>query len=575
MLVALLLVMAVACGAAEKPAPTTAPAAAKAPAAATAPAAAKAPAAVPTAIPAPTSGTLMLRAPEPNPKRGGTLNWAGLADAPFFDLHQCDTAACAAPMETMYDNLLRLSPLDGGKEIIPDLAYKWEMSKDGLTYTFHLREGVKFHDGALLTSEDVKASFDRIISPPVGILSPRKGVLDAVTEVKAVDPLTVQFVLKAPRGFLPDAISSGWMVVYRKKTLEDNAFDLRKVKVAPGTGPFIFESYQPGTLWKLKRNPNYWNSELPYLDGINFNHLAYGPATGAALLAGQVDYVYGAGGDFLNEGLKNPDKMTVVAYGIPSVLGGFINHEHKPLNDPRVRKAMNLVLDRGFIKKSTAAIREIDEGMWMPAIGTLAPAYREATLNKKFGYYSPTRLEDIAEAKRLLAAAGFPDGKGFPKVDIMMRNLNFLVAWGPLLQGMLKQHLNIESTTRVVETAVWVEDQSKGNYDIGINGNPATLSHPADYWQKWFGTGTSNWNKGASNPELDALLEKMVAENDPQKLAALVQQGTKILDEWVPSLIFGHATIIDGFRNYVKGHGRKNRVTLFDDNRFDTVWLDK
>ena len=518
----------------------------------------------------------MLRAPEANPKRGGVLHWAGLADTPFFDLHQCDTAACAVPMGPMYDNLLRRSPLDGGVEIIPDLAYKWEISTDGLTYTFHLREGVKFHDGAPLTSEDVKASFDHIISPPKGILSPRKGVFDAVNEVKAVDPLTVQFVLKAPRGFLPDAIASGWNVIYRKKTLEDNAFDLRKVKVAPGTGPFIFESYQPGQAWKLKKNPSYWNPELPYLDGLVFNHLAYGPATGAALLAGQVDYVYGAGGDFLNEGLKNPDKMTVVAYGIPSVLGGFINHEHKPLDDARVRKAMNLVLDRGFIKKSTAAIREIDAGTWMPSSdAALGLAYREATLNKKPGYYSPTRPEDIAEAKRLLAAAGFPDGKGFPKLDIMARNLNFLVAWGPLLQGMLKQSLNIESTVRVVETAVWVEDQSKGNYDIGFNGNPPTLSHPADYWKKWFGTGTANWNKGASNPELDALLEKMIAENDPQKLAALVQQGNKILDEWVPMLSFGHATIIDGFRNYVKGHGRKNRVTLFDDNRFDTVWLDK
>src|SRR6516225_5564432 len=171
------------------------------------------------ASPAPAPPTPMLRAPERTPKYGGVLRWAGLADAPFFDLHQCDTAACATPLEPMYDTLLRYSPLDGGKTVIPDLAYQWEVSSDGLTYTFHLRAGVTFHDGAPLTAEDVKASFDHIIFPPSGILSPRKSVFDAVKEVMVVDPLTVQFVLSAPRGFFLEAIASGWNVIYRKKTL--------------------------------------------------------------------------------------------------------------------------------------------------------------------------------------------------------------------------------------------------------------------------------------------------------------------------------------------------------------------
>jgi peptide/nickel transport system substrate-binding protein len=132
------------------------------------------------AHPAPAPPAPMLRAPESTPKYGGVLRWAELADAPFFDLHQCDTAACATPLEPMYETLLRYNPLDGGQTIIPDLAYTWDMSSDGLTYTFRLRDGVKFHDGAPLTADDVKASFDHIIFPPAGILSPRKSVFDAV-----------------------------------------------------------------------------------------------------------------------------------------------------------------------------------------------------------------------------------------------------------------------------------------------------------------------------------------------------------------------------------------------------------
>ena len=531
----------------------------------------------PGATPVSASPTDMLQAAESDPKYGGVLRWAGLAAAPFFDLHQCDTAACATPMESMYNTLLRYSPLDGGKTVIPDLAYKWEVSDDGLTYTFYLRDGVQFHDGALLTSDDVKASFDHIIFPPPGILSPRQGVFDAVKEVKVVDPLTVQFVLSAPRNFFLSAIASGWNVIYRKKTLEDNNFDLRKLKLAPGTGPFIFDSYQPGQIWKMRKNPNYWNPKLPYLNGLEMHHLAYGPATAAALLTGQVDYAYGLGADTRDDIQRQPDKFTTVTYGIPSAMGGYLNFTHKPLDDARVRQAMNLVLDRCVIKKNTSAIREVNYGMWMPSSdGGHAQAYRDATLNHTPGYHCPTRPEDVAKAKDLLAEAGYPAGKGFPKLDIMVRNLNFFVSWGPLLQAFLKQHLNIDSTVRTVETAIWVDDWTKGHYDIGINGNPATLNTPAEYWKKWYGTDSSgNWNKGASNPAFDALVENMAMETDPQKLNDLIQQGITMLNDWVPMLVFSDAVIIDGFSNHLKGCNRKDRVTLFDDNRFDTCWLDR
>ena len=376
--------------------------------------------------------TAMLRAPESTPSMAVSCGGPGWQTPPSFDLHQCDTAACATPMEPMYDTLLRYNPLDGGKTVIPDLAYQWEASSDGLTYTFHLRDGVTFHDGAPLTAADVKASFDHIIFPPPGILSPRKGVFDAVQEVKAVDPLTVQFILSAPRSFFLAAIASGWNVIYRKQTLEDNHFDLKKLKLAPGTGPFIFDSYQPGQVWKMHKNPHYWNPELPYLDGLEMHHLPYGPATAAALLTGQVDYAYGLGADTRADVQKQPDKFTTATYGIPSALGGYLNLTHKPLDDVRVRKAMNLVLDRCVIKKNTATIREIHYGMWMPSSDVVhAQAYRDATLNHTPGYSCPTRPADIAQAKDLLSQAGYPNGKGFPKLDIMVRNLNFLVAWGP------------------------------------------------------------------------------------------------------------------------------------------------
>ena len=131
----------------------------------------------------------------------------------------------------MFDNLIRHDPRDSGKTIIPDLAHSWDISKDGTTYTFFLRKGVQFHDGAELTADDVKATFDRIAKPPQGVSIPRSILFKAVSEINARDKYTVEFKLSAPRppSFMMAAIASGWNIIVRKQTLEENNYNLRKV----------------------------------------------------------------------------------------------------------------------------------------------------------------------------------------------------------------------------------------------------------------------------------------------------------------------------------------------------------
>src|SRR3989449_8045247 len=174
----------------------------------------------------------MLRAPEPNPRRGGVLKWGGLANSTLYDLHQTGTIANMGPQAPMYDLLVQVDPVHWDK-VIPDLAKSWTISEDGLTYTFSLREGVKFHDGAPLTAEDVVASFNHIIFPPPGVLSPRQGLFDAVKEVVATDVLTVEFRLTEPRGYLLRGLAAGFNVIMRKQTLEENHYDLRRLAVYP------------------------------------------------------------------------------------------------------------------------------------------------------------------------------------------------------------------------------------------------------------------------------------------------------------------------------------------------------
>src|SRR5262249_29207864 len=150
-------------------------------------AAAQTAAAPPAAAEAPDAG--LLRAPEASPKRGGILRWGGLANSTLYDLHQTGTIANMGPQAPMYDLLGQVDPVPGDK-VIPVLAQRWPIWEDGLTYPFSLREGVKFPDGTPLTAEDVVASFNHIIYPPAGVLSPRQGLFDAVKEVVATGPLT-------------------------------------------------------------------------------------------------------------------------------------------------------------------------------------------------------------------------------------------------------------------------------------------------------------------------------------------------------------------------------------------------
>jgi ABC-type transport system substrate-binding protein len=170
--------------------------------------------------------SFQLAAPEPNPKRGGVLRYAITNRPPHFDVHQSGTINSLGAQGCLFDNLIRRDPRDSGQTIIPDLAHSWQIAPDGKTYTFFLREGVQFHDGAELTAEDVKATFDRIHKPPQGISIPRSVLFAAVESITARDKRTIEFKLSEgrPPSFMMSAFASGWNVILSKKVLEDNNY---------------------------------------------------------------------------------------------------------------------------------------------------------------------------------------------------------------------------------------------------------------------------------------------------------------------------------------------------------------
>lgn len=452
----------------------------------------------PTAMPEKDLGLLM--APESNPKHGGVLKWGGLASSTFLDIHQSASISVMGPQAPMYDLLVQVDPVTWGA-IIPDLAKAWSISDDGLTYSFTLRDGVKFHDGADLKAEDVEASFTQIIFPPEGVLSPRKGIFEAVREVVAVDDKTVEFRLKAPRGFLLRAIAGGFNVIVRKQTLEDNGYDLRNIADYPGTGPFRYVSFEPKVQWTVEKNPDYWNPGLPYLDGIETFALGVGPATAAACLANEVDFCFLIGPAGEKEAATKPGLNT--ARLLPTSANGFLmNNSSEGLSDARVRRAIHLVLDKPALLEAVSDISPVLPGGWlMPTDPAFDDYWSEA--QDQPGWRSPT-AGDFAEAKQLMVDAGFGDGiKG---LDFLVRKpVAHWVRWAPIVQDILKRQLNIESEIRTVDSGPFAEALGSGNFDLTITGLNATLPSVADYWTNWIGSEGGVNTYGYSNSAFDGI----------------------------------------------------------------------
>jgi peptide/nickel transport system substrate-binding protein len=506
-----------------------------------------------------------LKAAEPNAKSGGVLKYGITSRPPHFDFHQSGTINSLGSQGCMFDNLIRRDPRDSGKTIIPDLAHSWEIAKDGKTYTFMLRKDVQFHDGAEMTSDDIKATFDRIAKPPQGISIPRSTLFAAVSEITTPDKYTVQFKLAEarPPAFIMGALASGWNGIVRRKTLEDNGYNLRRVVDIPGTGPFKSLRRVENEVWAMEKWKNYWNKGLPYLDGIEFYHaLPFSPELGSALLSGRVDYAR-----LLDPGSLRKVKATAGMSGTDfyqSVIQAtWMNNKKKPMDDPRVRRAFHLVLDKPVLVDVVKDIAPMMVGGMIYPFSDFATPIAE--LGKRLGYQAD-QSASVKEAKALMKAAGYEKG---------ITGLDYFKLWSQAIQAMLQQTLNVQCNIRTAVESVWFDDIRTGKFDLAIGAIVSTLLDPSDYFNAWYGKGGPQNYSGWENPKFLALLPQIDSEVDPKKRLDLVRQAEAIMEEDPPLLPVSWEKINDGWYNYVKGHNPKDYFGIYDVVRFDTFWLDK
>ena len=507
--------------------------------------------------------------PEANAKRGGTLRYGVLSAPAHFDVHQSGTVSNIGPQSPMYDTLIRRHPKDG-QTIIPDLAWKWDIAPDGKKYTFYLRKGVKFHDGGDLTSADVKATYDRIAHPPKGVVIPRTPLFSAVSEIVATDPYRIEFRLSEPRprAFMLGAFASGWNIIVRKKTLDETQSNLRQVVAYPGTGPFKHVSRKDKEVWIQERNPNYWNKGLPYVDRLEIYHLApFSAELGAAFLSGKLDYARLLDPVSWRKAKEMPG-VTAVKFNQSVVQCVFPNLKKKPLDDPRVRRAIHLVMDR------PALVEVVKDTAPMQIGGFTYPFHEYSTpvaeLEKKLGYQKDTRAA-IAEAKKLMQQAGYAGG--IKNLDFLVREANTFKLWAVAIQAMLKEHLNIETNLRVVQISQWFEEAAAGNFDLGITAIVSSVMDPSDYFTAWYGKdGPQNYG-GWTNEQFHSIARQLERELDDGKRKALVRQGEEILEQDPPLIPVAYEQICDAWYNKVHGQNPSTYFGIYDVVRWDQVWM--
>src|SRR5712672_1004877 len=279
------------------------------------------------------------------PKRGGTLTFAISAETPHYDPHGSDTFATLHFASPFYSTLLKFN-LDKYPDVMGDLADSWTVAPDLMTYTFKLHPGVKFHNGQELTSEDVKASYDRLRNPPTGVVSTRRATFADVGTIETPDPLTVVFKMKAVNAAMLEHFASPWNAIYSAKDLAADP-NGPKTKVN-GTGPFIFTEHVKGSHVAGKKNDNYFRKGLPYLDGFKGVFTLQAAAMLNALQGGQLMAEFRgispAERDRLVQAMGAKIRVEESSWTVNLLV--VFHTERKPFDDARVRRALAIAIDR-------------------------------------------------------------------------------------------------------------------------------------------------------------------------------------------------------------------------------------
>jgi len=477
-------------------------------------------------------------------------------------------------LRALLEGLVAEDPID--LHPVPGVAESWDISPDGKVYTFHLRKEARWSTGDPVIASDFVRSYQRGLSPLMvnqyaymlfvvkNAEAFNKGELKNFDEVgfKALDDSTLQITLNNPTSYFLSLLNHHSWFPLHIPTIEKHGkvFELGNRWTRPGNfvgnGPFVLKEWKVNRVIAVKKNPLYWDAKTVRLNEIRFYPIESLDTEERAFRSGQVhrtDKLPLPKVEYYKQ--NHPELLMRAPY-----LGTYfyvINTRKPPFNDKRVRQALALSIDREIITKN------VTRGGEMPAYAFTPP--------NTAGYTSETQIKpDLAKAKKLLTEAGFPDGRGFPKFEILYNTLESHKTIAETIQQMWKNNLNIDVGLRNEEWKVYLNTKKAGgNYDLSRYGWIGDYPDPNTFLDMWITDGGNN-DAGWSNLEYDKLISDAAKAIDPKERFTLFQRAEAILLDEMPILpVYYYVSI------YLLSPSVKNwNPTILDHQPYKYVYLE-
>ena len=465
------------------------------------------------------------------------LEFALQGNPDTLDPHKTAGTLTFQTLKSIYDTLVEPDPT--GK-LVPALAEKWVISSDGLTWTFTLRRGVKFHNGDTLSSADVKATFERLMKEETA--SPKRADYAAVTAVEAPDSATVVIRLSQPYSPLLATLASGWSAIL-PKSLIDAGHDFANQPV--GTGPYRFVEWVRDSRVVLEKNPEYWMEGLPKLDGVNINIITEQTVAVQGLLSGQLDVAYRIDPDAVPQLEASPDtKVETRLTALTLVMS--INCSRPDLNDLRVRQAINYAIDKQKVLDTVYGGGKI--------IGTFMD-YDNAYY-KDFTNLYPY---DPAKARQLLKEAGVGQDRVFEL--FLPQNYELHVKAGEMYQAMLTE-VGMNVQIKLVDWSTWLSDvYSQANYDLTVIGHTGKLD--PDGTLGGYGIPEKRYVRW-DNPRAAELIAEGARVSGYENRKKIYDQVLELMAREVPFMYLGSNYEFNAMRNNVYEFRITPKLDTFD-----------
>lgn len=439
-----------------------------------------------------------------------------------------------------------LTKLDKNGKIVNGQAKEIKKSDDGLTYTVTLRDDVKWSDGKPVVAGDFVYAWQRLADPKTAseyayMLDPVVNATDIYTGknkdiaslgVTAKDDKTLEIKLGAPCAYFLELLSRPMYYPIRKDIVEKNKNWTQDPKTYIGNGPYKMTAWNHKESIEDEKSDTYYNKDAVTVKKIKFQLMDDDTAIQAAYQNGEVQFVDQYPVEEQQTWESKPDY-----HNISQLATYFIcfNTTKAPFNDPKVRKALSLVIDRNYIVKNVTKQGQI------PADAMVSKGVTDADSAKQFrdigGSYYSVKDDDydknVAEAKKLLSEAGYPNGKGFPTFEYIFNTDSGHKAIAEALQNMWKEKLGINCTISAQEWAVFIDTRQKGNYQVARHGWIADYNDPISYLDMWMTTSGTNDAKW-SNKQFDSLITKAKATGDQQVRMQAMHDAEKILMDELP-----------------------------------------